>query len=54
MWIRAVIADGGGTLQITQIQEKYGSLRIYWRGALSPDAAARVEGCVDLAEARSA
>ncbi len=54
MRIRAVIAAGGGALQITEIKEKYGTLRIHWRGALSPDAAARVEECVDLAEARSA
>jgi hypothetical protein len=52
--IRAAIADGGGPFRIVQIQEKYGTVRIHWRGELAPDAAARVEEAVDLAEARSA
>ena len=39
----------------TQIREKYGTLRFYWEGALSPEADAQVEEeAIDLAEARSA
>ncbi|WP_375762572.1 hypothetical protein ACE10W_05155 [Bradyrhizobium sp. B025] len=51
--LTAVRADGG-TFKFTQIKEKYGTLRVYWDGALSPDADARVEEAITLAEARSA
>jgi len=47
------VLDGGGTFQATQIKEKYGTLRFYWTGTLSPEADARVEEAIDLAEARS-
>lgn len=50
---RAVQADGG-SFEVTQIKEKFGTLRFYWAGSLSPAAAARVEEAIDLAEARSA
>ena len=52
--IRAAIQADGGTLKFTQIKEKYGTARLYWEGALSPEADARVEEIIDLAEARSA
>jgi hypothetical protein len=52
--IRAAVQADGGSLQLTQVKEKYATIRIYWSGALSPDAAARVEEAIDLAEARSA
>ena len=52
--IRAVVRADDGAFQTTQIKEKFGTLRLYWSGSLSPDAAARVEEAVDLAEARSA
>jgi hypothetical protein len=51
--IRAVIQADGGTFHATQIKEKYGTLRFYWEGALSPEADAKVEEAIDLAEARS-
>jgi len=51
--IRSAQADGV-TFHATQIKEKYGTLRFYWRGALSPEARAKVEEAVNLAEARSA
>jgi hypothetical protein len=54
MRIRAAIANDGGPFRIVQVKEKYGSLRLHWNGAISPEAAARVEEAVDLAEARSA
>ncbi|MET4312540.1 hypothetical protein [Bradyrhizobium sp. RT4b] len=52
MRIRVAIADDGGRFRIDQVKEKYGTLRL--SGSLSPEAAARVEEAVDLAEARSA
>jgi hypothetical protein len=52
--IRAAVQADGGSFQLTQIKEKYATLRAYWHGALSPEADARVEEAVDLAEARSA
>jgi hypothetical protein len=52
--IRAAVRADGGTFHATQIQEKYGTLRFYWEGALSQEADARVEEAIDLAEARSA
>lgn len=52
--IRAAVAADGGTFRFTQIKEKYGFARLYWTGRLSPDASARVEAAIDLAEARSA
>jgi hypothetical protein len=52
--IRAVVQVDGGSFKATQIKEKYGTLRFYWDGALSPEADAKVEEIIDLAEARSA
>jgi hypothetical protein len=52
--IRAAVQADGGSFKATQIKEKFGSLRFYWDGALSPEAVALVEEAVDLAEARSA
>ncbi|MHC2462430.1 hypothetical protein [Bradyrhizobium embrapense] len=52
--IRAALEAEGGTFHATQIKEKFGTLRFYWEGTLSPRASARVEEAVDLAEARSA
>lgn len=52
--IRATVRADGGWFQSTQIKEKFGELRFYWTGTLSPEAAARVEDAIKLAEARSA
>jgi hypothetical protein len=52
--IRAAVQANGGTFKFTEIKEKYGTLRAYWDGKVSPEAAARVEEAIDLAEARSA
>jgi hypothetical protein len=52
--VQAAIQADGGTFQFTQIKQKYGTARLYWEGTLSPDADARVEEAIDLAEARSA
>lgn len=51
--IRAAVRLHGGSIRVTQISEKYGTLRFCWEGSLSPEAAARVEEAIDLAEARS-
>src|SRR5260221_12183797 len=51
---QAAIAEGGGSLRVLQIQEKYGTLRFYWRGELSDDSRTKVEETIALAEARSA
>ena len=52
--IQAAVQADGGTFKFTQIKEKYGTARLYWEGALSLEADARVEEIIDLAEARSA
>ena len=52
--IRAVVHADGGSFKATQVKEKYATLRFYWEGALSPEADAKVEEIIDLAEARSA
>ena len=52
--ILATVHLHGGLFRLTEISEKYGSLRLGWEGSLSPEAAALVEEAVDLAEARSA
>src|SRR5262245_52508963 len=52
--IRAAVQADGGSFRFTQIKEKYGTARLYWEGALSPSAKAKVEEAIDLAEARSA
>lgn len=51
--IRTAIEADGGTFRFTQIKEKYGTIRAYWTGRLSPEASARVDEAIDLAEARS-
>jgi hypothetical protein len=52
--IRVAVQADGGSFKATQIKEKYATLRFYWEGALSPEANAKVEEIIDLAEARSA
>lgn len=52
--IRAAVQADVGSFKATQLKEKYATLRFYWEGALSPEADARVEEAIDLAEARSA
>jgi hypothetical protein len=50
--IQAAVEAGGGTFTASQIKEKFGTLRFYWRGGVSNRA--EVEEAIDLAEARSA
>jgi hypothetical protein len=38
--IRAAVHADGGSFKATQIKEKFGTLRFYWTGSLSPEAAA--------------
>jgi hypothetical protein len=52
--IEAAIAEGGGSLRVLQIKEKFGTLRFYWRGELSDESRMKVENAIALAEARSA
>lgn len=52
--IWAAVQADGGSLKVAQIKEKYGTLRLYWQGSLSPEASAQVAEAIDLAEARSA
>jgi hypothetical protein len=52
--IRAAVQADGGSFKFTQVKEKYGTARLYWEGALSEEAEAKVDEAVDLAEARSA
>jgi len=52
--IEAALADGGGTFRASQIKEKFGGLRFYWWGQVSPETAARINEAIALAEARSA
>jgi len=42
------------TIQNIQIKEKFATLRVYWRGDISPATAARLYEAIALAEARSA
>lgn len=51
--IEAALA-GGGTLRVLQVEERYGTLRLYWRGNLSDEARAKVNEAIEKAEARSA
>jgi hypothetical protein len=44
----------GGSFRVLQIKEKFGVLRFYWDGTLSPEASAEVQEAIALAEARSA
>lgn len=52
--ISAIVQADGGTFTFGQIKSKYATLRVYWDGALSPDADTQVEEAIALAEARSA
>jgi hypothetical protein len=45
--IRAAVQADGGTFKFTQIKEKNATARLYWEGALSPEADARVEEIID-------
>jgi hypothetical protein len=51
--ILAAVRLDGGSFRVTQVKEKFGTLRFYWEGSLSPETATRVEEAIDLAEARS-
>jgi hypothetical protein len=51
--IEAALAEGG-TFRVLQINEKYGTLHLYWSGGLSDEVEAKVQQAIDLAEARSA
>jgi hypothetical protein len=51
--IRVAVQTDGGTFHAKQIKAKFGTLRFYWDGALSPAADAKVEEAIDLAEACS-
>jgi hypothetical protein len=54
---RDLLDPGGGPgrhVHATQIKEKYGTLKFYWKGALSRDADAMIDEAIDLAEACSA
>jgi hypothetical protein len=44
----------GSVFRVLQIKQKFGTLRFYWSGELSPEAEAKVEEAIDLAVARSA
>lgn len=50
----ALAATKRDEIKLVQIKEKYGTLRICWKGRLSKATKARVEEAVDLACARSA
>ncbi|WLA85194.1 hypothetical protein [Bradyrhizobium elkanii] len=52
--IAGIVQADGGVIKFSQIKQKYGTLRVYWDGALAPDADAQVEDAIALAEARSA
>jgi hypothetical protein len=52
--IQAAVQADAGSFKATQIKEKYATLHFYCEGALSPEANAKVEEIIDLAEARSA
>jgi hypothetical protein len=52
--IRMAVSSDRGSFQATQIKEKFGTLRFYWEGRLSPKAEAQVHAAIELAEARSA
>jgi hypothetical protein len=52
--IESAIADGGGAFTAWQIKEKFGGLRFYWYGDVSPETKSRIDEAIALAEARSA
>ena len=51
---RIEAAVEGGAFRVLQIKEKYGTLRFYWDGELSPEAETKVEEAIALAYVRSA
>lgn len=51
---RTAVQADGGPFQFDQIKEKYGTLRVHWDGAISPESDEQVEDAIALAEARSA
>jgi hypothetical protein len=52
--IRAAVQADGGPFKFSQIKEKYGTLRVYWDGKVSPATDAQIEEAIALAEARAA
>jgi hypothetical protein len=52
--IESALADGGGAFTARQIKEKFGALRFYWGGEVSPEIRSRIDEAIALAEARSA
>jgi hypothetical protein len=51
--LKAALGDDE-RIQIVQIKEKFGTLRVYWRGEVMPATAAKLHEAIALAEARSA
>jgi hypothetical protein len=51
--IEAALAEGG-TFYVFQIKEKFGTLRFYWYGDVSPETKSKIDEAIALAEARSA
>jgi hypothetical protein len=50
--IEAALAEGGA-FYVFQIKEKFGALRFYWYGEVSPGTRANIDEAIALAEARS-
>jgi hypothetical protein len=48
--IRIAVQADGHPLKFSQIKEKYGTLRVYWDGAVSPATDAQIEEAIALAE----
>ena len=48
--IRIAVQADGRPLKFSQIKEKYGTLRVYWDGAVSPATDAQIEEAIALAE----
>jgi hypothetical protein len=51
--IESALAEGGA-FNVFQIKEKFGALRFYWYGEVSPETRSRINEAIALAEARSA
>jgi hypothetical protein len=51
--IESALAEGGA-FNVFQIKEKFGALRFYWYGEVSPETRSRIDEAIALAEARSA
>jgi hypothetical protein len=51
--IESALADGGGAFTAWQIKEKFGGLRFYWYGDVSPETRSKIDDAIALAEARS-